>query len=235
MGAYDGCYKYTKELVLKGNHNWFLNLHFVITVLQIYQRTCFERKSQPIQYTEILKMRCYKYTKELVLKGNHNHFINQRFRNVGVTNIPKNLFWKEITTTNSLKYSESWVLQIYQRTCFERKSQQGRERMSIILGVTNIPKNLFWKEITTLIAWIHQRHMVLQIYQRTCFERKSQRWVICPATLLRCYKYTKELVLKGNHNVKPVYKNGVFGVTNIPKNLFWKEITTPPVVGTNQC
>jgi len=163
---FNGCYKYTKELVLKGNHNAVVLQTKCLEVLQIYQRTCFERKSQPDFLLIGLTDWCYKYTKELVLKGNHNHDDNAF------------CFWN---------------------------------------GVTNIPKNLFWKEITTLIPRNLPVVLVLQIYQRTCFERKSQRRRNNVYWRARCYKYTKELVLKANHNECEILSN----IFTAPFNSRW--------------
>jgi len=221
-------------------------------VLQIYQRTCFESESQLFSVSLFFSFRCYKYTKELVLKANHNSTTIFFGGGVGVTNIPKNLFWKRITTFLNLAIMVVLVLQIYQRTCFESESQPGvlvwsytgrcyKYTKELVLkanhnycmpcncsceGVTNIPKNLFWKRITTTDMRRRYQLKVLQIYQRTCFESESQQllWIIPTAGW--CYKYTKELVLKANHNKEELIFYSLPGVTNIPKNLFWKRITT---------
>ena len=143
-------------------------------------------------------------------------------------------------------------MQIWERTDFESKSQlrcwieprriscckygkelilkanhnRGDKTPHIYGVVANMGKNWFWKQITTTLDRINLLVSLLQIWERTDFESKSQLNALPPEVLTCCCKYGKELILKANHNLLADNTSKVPVVANMGKNWFWKQITT---------
>ena len=170
-------------------------------MLQIYQSSFFESESQHIiwffvaincccKYIKVpflkanhnsetgwyrYQFSCCKYIKVPFLKANHNGLLNNFDIYPVVANISKFLFWKRITTLDSIKFTLLQLLQIYQSSFFESESQHKNTLVGIRISccryikvpflkanhnrfanflilpyvVANISKFLFWKRITT--------------------------------------------------------------------------------------
>ena len=143
---------------------------------------------------------CCKYGKELILKANHNY-------------------------THAVCRFAS-LLQIWERTDFESKSQPNVVQIIYVVVVANMGKNWFWKQITTVCFMLSPPSKLLQIWERTDFESKSQLQREAQKRIISCCKYGKELILKANHNIWILNYITKLVVANMGKNWFWKQITT---------
>ena len=144
-------------------------------VCQIYQKYNFESKSLHTIKDGIVRRRCIRYVKSTILKANHNSLIRFCSATIGVSDMSKVQFWKQITT--------HWPV---------------------------------WLSV----------FLVYQICQKYNFESKSQRGHVCPHLSQRCIRYVKSTILKANHNKDPELCLLKKGVSDMSKVQFWKQITT---------
>ena len=66
------CFRYVKDTILKANHNPYQSTLHVKQLFPICQRYNFESKSQPKLSEEDIKINCFRYVKDTILKANHN-------------------------------------------------------------------------------------------------------------------------------------------------------------------
>ena len=145
---------------------------------------------------------------------------------MGVSDLSKIQFWKQITTIQPITIASVKVFQTYQRYNFESKSQPLCHLEKPVPGVSDLSKIQFWKQITTPHHIVTRIASVFQTYQRYNFESKSQR-TVCNQTLPdRCFRPIKDTILKANHNGKSSAKLNESGVSDLSKIQFWKQITT---------
>ena len=200
-----------------------------------------------------MKIRCCKYGKELKLKANHNQFFSLILGHRVVANMGKNWNWKQITTKAVSKQQDFPLLQRWERTEIESKSQQGLNRLDRFIScckdgkelklkanhnslkilrqtsfvVAKMGKNWNWKQITTGSGFGLLGTKLLQRWERTEIESKSQPKSLLPNLLLCCCKDGKELKLKANHNCGRAVISFSWVVAKMGKNWNWKQITTP--------
>ena len=169
---------------------------------------------------------CFRPIKDTILKANHNRVVTNFATPIGVSDLSKIQFWKQITTVTTEAIADNAVFQTYQRYNFESKSQlilqtltHGQrcfrpikdtilkanhnefcEGLTETIGVSDLSKIQFWKQITT------------------------QSSVMIRPT--RCFRPIKDTILKANHNSMTTLFYPISGVSDLSKIQFWKQITT---------
>ena len=71
-GNLDGCFRPTKDTILRANHNAVMLTYQGGGVFQTYQRYNFESKSQRTNNVSRTVSRCFRPTKDTILRANHN-------------------------------------------------------------------------------------------------------------------------------------------------------------------
>ena len=169
-------------------------------MFQTYQRYNFESKSQLKISCKTTAVRCFRPTKDTILRANHNWSHIYWVRHSGVSDLPKIQFWEQITTISASPCSILPVFQTYQRYNFESKSQPFEISKSQFVRCFRPTKD-------TILRANHNKaeasvgiYRVFQTYQRYNFESKSQLHRPYSKYTKGCFRPTKDTLLRANHN-----------------------------------
>ena len=109
----------------------------------------FESKSQHFWPANLGVWRCLSSQRYNFLKANHNTQLYDLYHDVVVYQVKDTIFWKQITTSQSIFREEFSCLSSQRYNFLKANHNEGKKNVIGYLVVYQVKDTIFWKQITT--------------------------------------------------------------------------------------
>ena len=175
-------------------------------LLRISKIQTFESNSQLSERTIHFTVRCSEYQRYKLLKAIHNNFREPTARLDVAQNIKDTNFWKQFTTSNSIKFLQRKLLRISKIQTFESNSQHLLPCRLSIPCCSEYQRYKLLKAIHNFALFFPFGFIVAQNIKDTNFWKQFTTILSCLHYFFRCSEYQRYKLLKAIHNYVFVFR-----------------------------